>query len=1172
MAGDIKGITIEINGDTTNLGKALRDTNKESKYLKKELKDIERGLKLNPKNVELLEQKQRALGKEIANGKKRLDSLKQAESEAGKMGQEAFDKVRRELLKTQAEIERNQREFDELGHKIVKSGSKMDLFSQKIKSSASKVNLLGKGFNKLKQNASAITLGIAAIGGASSLSFGEVREGLNTVIKKTGATGESLNALKANYENVFKSVPDDATKVGEAIGEINTQFNATGEVLEKSAKLMLDFSRATEADVTQSTIQAKQVIEQFNLTANDLPSVLDAVTSAGQKTGLSVDKIFEAIVKGGPQFKSLGLDVAQSALLVGQFEQAGIDASVAIGSLSKAQVKFAQEGKSLDVGLKELQEKIKGTSNETEQLALASEIFGKKAPEMLNAIKSGKLDFEALANVASEASGSVEKTAAALLTPGEQIKQAFKGVMTEGGAMSEFMQGSVIPVVEVFASTLEGAIGIFNGLPGPVKTIIVTLVGFIAILTPLLAGIGMLSTGFSALGGAIGIGLGPLALLIAAIVAVIAIGVALYTHWDTIKAKASELWQKVKEVWDNITSWIGEAWGKAKEKTVEFFSSIKEKLSDWVSSTVDKVKEFGTNLVQGISNAITIAKAKAGEFLLMGALFVAKLILGVASKIFGIHVKLIEGIGKALSSAKNKALEFISVGWDMIKGIVKGITDKVGEVITAAKNMVKNAIFGARKEADSHSPSRVMIKEGHNFGDGFAVGIEDKKPLAEKKSREMVRGAINIASRSLQQGKKNIEKSLESLAKTIEKAQEKHSQTVGKIYEDLKKKESDLTKSYQDEVNVRTKTLSNWTDLFSEVPERQEVSGATLIANLKNQNAMFEEWQGHLQSIFNRGIDIELYDELKEKGLGAVDQLKALSEMSQKEWVAFQDEWRKRKENAKNQALIDLKPQFDKLQTDIIEGRKSAQKELTKAREAYKNEIEKIKEDAVTKFGNKQVIEKFISDVKDARKELSVDVFIPISEADVSQKVKTIVDSVISFGKTLKNKFSEHIKDTNNQTNNQLDNMAKDGKLKGVSFMEALISGIKAKQGEFFASIRSIVTAMDNTSPTVSVVEGVSWYAKGGIFKSPSVIGIGEAGQEAVLPINKLDAILASSLSKLGVGQSNYESDKLDKMIDLLTLLVAKESSIILDTGQIVSSVDKGIAQRRKLNERGALM
>lgn len=114
----------------------------------------------------------------------------------------------------------------------------MDLFSQKIKSSASKVNLLGKGFNKLKQNASAITLGIAAIGGASSLSFGEVREGLNTVIKKTGATGESLNALKANYENVFKSVPDDATKVGEAIGEINTQFNATGEVLEKSAKLM----------------------------------------------------------------------------------------------------------------------------------------------------------------------------------------------------------------------------------------------------------------------------------------------------------------------------------------------------------------------------------------------------------------------------------------------------------------------------------------------------------------------------------------------------------------------------------------------------------------------------------------------------------------------------------------------------------------------------------------------------------------------------------------------------------------------------------------------------------------------------------------------------------------------------------------------------------------------
>lgn len=79
MAGRIKGITIEIGGETTGLQNALKDVNKRSNDLTKELKDVERLLKFNPGNVEALAQKQQLLTQQIENTIQKLDKLKAAE-------------------------------------------------------------------------------------------------------------------------------------------------------------------------------------------------------------------------------------------------------------------------------------------------------------------------------------------------------------------------------------------------------------------------------------------------------------------------------------------------------------------------------------------------------------------------------------------------------------------------------------------------------------------------------------------------------------------------------------------------------------------------------------------------------------------------------------------------------------------------------------------------------------------------------------------------------------------------------------------------------------------------------------------------------------------------------------------------------------------------------------
>jgi len=99
MAGKIKGITVELGGDSTKLDKAMKDLNKESRNLDSQLRQINNSLKFNPGNTDLLAQKQRVLAEKIENTKNKLDVLKQAQKEAeaafknGDIGAEEYEKL-----------------------------------------------------------------------------------------------------------------------------------------------------------------------------------------------------------------------------------------------------------------------------------------------------------------------------------------------------------------------------------------------------------------------------------------------------------------------------------------------------------------------------------------------------------------------------------------------------------------------------------------------------------------------------------------------------------------------------------------------------------------------------------------------------------------------------------------------------------------------------------------------------------------------------------------------------------------------------------------------------------------------------------------------------------------------------------------------------------------------
>ena len=255
--------------------------------------------------------------------------------------------------------------------------------------------------------------------------FREVDEGMDIIITKTGASGKALEGMQDIATELATSIPTDFATAGSAVGELNTQFGLTGDALSQASALLIKYAEINGSDVTQSAISAKQAIEAYGLESKDLAMVLDTVTFTSQKTGVGVQDLMSKVISGAPQIKSLGLSFDEGVALMGRFEKAGVDSSAALSTLSKAAVNYAKDGLTLQDGLAKTVEQIKNSTNETESLTLASEVFGSKAaPRMVDAIKRGAFSFNDLSGTAKNALGVVTSTYEATLDPIDKFTTA----------------------------------------------------------------------------------------------------------------------------------------------------------------------------------------------------------------------------------------------------------------------------------------------------------------------------------------------------------------------------------------------------------------------------------------------------------------------------------------------------------------------------------------------------------------------------------------------------------------------------------------------------------------------------------------------------------------------------------------------------------------------------
>ena len=596
MADKIKGITIEFKGNATQLQKAIRDVNSDIAKTQKELNAVNKALTFNPTSVELWRQKQELLTKKISDTQTKLDALKQAQKQMDASGVDKTSKEYRELerqiIETESQLKTFKAQLREVGNVNLKA------LSEGFKQSGEKMTAFGTSMTKN------VTAPIVAVGAASIKAFNEVKEGLNIVTQKTGATGAELEALHQSVRDLAKEIPASFTDIGTAVGEVSTRFDVNGKQLEDLSSQYLKFAKVNGVDVTKSIDDTQKALAAWGKGADSAPEILDMLTRASQKTGVSVETLTNGLIQNGTALQELNLSLPQSIEFMAQLDKSGANSETVMQGLRKALKNAAKDGVPLDQALSDLQKTIENGSGSVDGLTAAYDLFGKSGDQIYGAVKNGTLDFNALAVAVEDTEGTLNRVFEETLTPAERFQTTLNSVKDAGYEIGSTIMTVLDPVLKTVAEKMQQISEWWGKLSPEAQEAITKALMIAAAIGPIILILGQLATAISAIIGIVNtvgsvmtlVAGGPFTLIVAAIAAIIAIGVALYKNWDTIKEKMAALGEKLKNIWESVKEAISKAaqaifdamtWPY--QKAYEITKGIIEKIKSWFPLDI---KEF----------------------------------------------------------------------------------------------------------------------------------------------------------------------------------------------------------------------------------------------------------------------------------------------------------------------------------------------------------------------------------------------------------------------------------------------------------------------------------------------------------------------------------------------------------------------------------------------------
>ena len=723
MANRIKGITVEIGGDTTKLQTALKGVNSSIRDTQGQLRDVEKLLKLDPGNTELLAQKHRLLGEAVAGTKEKLETLKTAAEQAntalanGEISQDQYDALQREIIET----ENNLRDLE-------RQAGQSAVALQKIAATGEKLKTVGDNISSAGQKLLPVTAGVTALGTAAVSTAANFESSMSQVQATMGITKDAMSTVNGESVNTMDTLSALAKKMGsetafsasecaEALNYLALAGYDTQQMCD-TLPTVLNLAAAGGIDLAAASDMVTDAMSALGMGVDEAGTMVDQMAKTASTTNTSVAQLGEGILTIGATAKTVKGGTAELNTALGILANNGIKGAEGgthlrnvILSLQNPTDKAAacmeqlgldvydSEGnmRSLNDILGDLNTSMDGMTA-AEKSNIIGQIFNKTDLSSVNALLANTgSTWDDLQQSIIDSGGAAQQMADTQLDNLQGqitiLKSALEGLAISFGELLLPAIKMIVGWVQKFVDWLNGmdegtkkvvtTIALLAAALGPVLIVIgkvVSAVGTIMTIVPKVAGvINTVKTAFAALNTTMLAN--PIFLIIAAITALVAAFIYLWNTNEDFRQFWINLWENVKEV--AIAVW---------EAIKNFFTAAWEAISSTAQAVWNGIKDFFSGLWEGIKTIFSTVVEVIKTIITTYFNIYKTIITTVLNAIKTVFTTIWNGIKTVVTTVVTAIQTFITTAWNAIKNTVTTVLNAIKTVITTVWNAIKSAV------------------------------------------------------------------------------------------------------------------------------------------------------------------------------------------------------------------------------------------------------------------------------------------------------------------------------------------------------------------------------------------------------------------------------------------------------------------------------------------------
>lgn len=401
----------------------------------------------------------------------------------GEISQENYRNLQREIINTESKLKQLQVEAS----KWTTAGRSIEEFGNKVSNISNKIDKIGTTLT------TRLTLPIAGMVTTAITSMDAVDEGLDTIATKTGATGAAAKELQEIFKEVASKVPGEFGDIGAAVGEINTRLDFTGDKLKTASVEFLKFAKVNGTDVNTSVQLVTRAMGDAGIKADDYASLLDMLTVAGQKSGISIDALTTNLAKYGAPMRALGIDTKNAIAMFAGWEKAGVNTEIAFSGMKKAISNWGKAGKDSTKEFSKTLDEISKCPDIAQATTKAIEVFGAKAgPDLADAIKGGRFEFQKYVEALDSGSGTLESTYKQIVDEVDDTQLAMQNAKIAMHDAGEIAAKSLGPALLDLSKKFKSLMERFDKLSDKEKKQILNITLMVAAIGPCVKIIGTL--------------------------------------------------------------------------------------------------------------------------------------------------------------------------------------------------------------------------------------------------------------------------------------------------------------------------------------------------------------------------------------------------------------------------------------------------------------------------------------------------------------------------------------------------------------------------------------------------------------------------------------------------------------------------------------------------------